>query len=82
VQSGTLAGRAAAEWLGGRRTALDEYEEELGDLFDAALARARRRRHDTLASYRHAARPDADVLRAGWIASPRYWEVQSEGGKP
>jgi hypothetical protein len=26
-----------------------------------------------LAFYRHAARPDADVLRASWIASPRYW---------
>jgi digeranylgeranylglycerophospholipid reductase len=73
VQSGALAGRAAAEWLGGRRCALDEYEEELGDVFDAGLARARRRRHDMLAFYRHAARPDADVLRASWIASPRYW---------
>jgi digeranylgeranylglycerophospholipid reductase len=76
VQSGTLAGRAAAEWLGGRRGALDEYEEELGDVFDAALARARQRRHDTLASYRRAARPDLDVLRAGWIASPRYWAAR------
>jgi digeranylgeranylglycerophospholipid reductase len=73
VQSGTLAGRAAAECLGGRRCALNEYEEELGDIFDAALARARQRRHDTLAAYRCAVRPDADLLRTGWIASPRYW---------
>jgi digeranylgeranylglycerophospholipid reductase len=82
VQSGTLAGRAAAQWLGGRRSALEEYEEELRDVFDAALARARRRRHDTLAAYRAAVRPNADALRAGWIASPRYWAAQSEGGKP
>ena len=44
VQSGALAGRAAADLLGGRAGALDDYEEELGDIFDAALGRALRRR--------------------------------------
>lgn len=73
VQSGTLAGRAAAAWLGGRRRALDEYEQELGDIFDAGLARARRRRRETLAAHRSAADADACALRAGWIASPHYW---------
>jgi len=73
VQSGTLAGRAAAEWLGGRAGALDEYEEELGDVFDAALARAHRRRRGVLATYERGARPDVEALRAGWIASPHYW---------
>lgn len=73
VQSGTLAGCAAAEWLGGRAGALQGYEQELGDVFDAALARARRRRREALALYRGAVRPDATALRAGWIASPHYW---------
>ena len=73
VQSGTMAGRAAAEWLGGRADALEDYEEELGDVFDAALSRARRRRAEVLARYENGSRPDADALRAGWIASPHYW---------
>jgi digeranylgeranylglycerophospholipid reductase len=73
VQSGTLAGRTAGEWLGGRCGALDAYEQELGDVFDVALARARRRRHQTLTCYGSAARPDARALRAGWITSPHYW---------
>ena len=73
VQSGTLAGRAAVEWLGGRCSALEAYEQELGDVFDVALDRARRRRDETLAYYRRAARPDPWALRAGWIASPHYW---------
>ena len=73
VQSGTLAGRAAVEWFGGRRSALDAYEQELGDVFDVALARARRRRHETLTCYRTGTRPDAHALRVGWISSPRYW---------
>jgi digeranylgeranylglycerophospholipid reductase len=73
VQSGTLAGRAAVEWLGGCRNALDAYEQELGDVFDVALARARRRRHETLTYYGSATRPDARALRAGWITSPHYW---------
>ena len=73
VQSGTLAGRAAAECLGGRAAALDEYEEELGDIFDAALARALRRRRALLAAYEGGARPEPSTLRAGWIAYPQYW---------
>jgi len=73
VQSGTLAGRAAAEWLGGRARALEEYEEELGELFDPVFARALRRRRKTLQFYQSGSRPDAHALRAGWIASPLYW---------
>jgi geranylgeranyl reductase family protein len=73
VQSGTRAGRAAAEWLGGCARALENYDEELGDVFDAALSRARRRRAVVLAGYETKRRPDADALRAGWIASPLYW---------
>ena len=74
VQSGTLAGRAAAAWLGGAATALDGYEDELADLFDAALTRAVRRRAALLAVAGAGAPPDAAALRGGWIAYPQYWE--------
>ena len=73
VQSGTLAGRAAAELLGGRACALADYEEELGDIFDVALNRALRRRREVLACYQNNGRPDARALRDGWIGSPHYW---------
>ena len=49
------------------------YEEELGDIFDAALNRALRRRRDVLACYAGGGRPDARALSDGWIASPHYW---------
>ena len=73
VQSGTLAGRAAVDWLAGRSGALSAYEEELGDIFDAALGRAQRRRREVLACYDDGGRPDAHTLSDGWIGSPRYW---------
>jgi geranylgeranyl reductase family protein len=73
VQSGALAGRAAADLIGGRVDALDEYEEELGDIFDAALGRALRRRRELLEYYGRGGQPDARALRDGWIASPHYW---------
>lgn len=73
VQSGALAGRAAADFLGDCASAIDSYEEELGDIFDAALNRALRRRREVLAHYAGGGRPDARVLSIGWIASPRYW---------
>lgn len=72
VISGALAGRAAALWLGGRAGALADYEEELGDLFDAALARALRRRRELLAA-QETGRVSAAALRAAWIAYPQYW---------
>ncbi len=73
VQSGTLAGQAAADALGSRASALHDYEEELGDVFDAALHRALRRRSQVLAHYGHGRRPDARALADGWISSPNYW---------
>ena len=73
VQSGTLAGRAAVDWLGGRATALCGYEEELGDIFDAALDRALRRRREVLARYQGGGRPDPRALTNGWIGSSNYW---------
>lgn len=73
AQSGTLAGQAAVDWLGGRANALGGYEEELGDIFDAALGRALRRRWAVLARYQGGGRPDARALTDGWIGSPNYW---------
>jgi digeranylgeranylglycerophospholipid reductase len=73
VQSGALAGRAAADFLSDGGGAIEDYEEELSDIFDAALNRALRRRSDVLACYANAGRPDARTLSDGWIASPHYW---------
>ena len=73
VQSGTMAGRAAADFVHGRAAALDDYEEELGDIFDAALNRALRRRQEVLARYQDGGHPDRAALEDGWIGSPRYW---------
>ena len=73
VQSGALAGRAAADWLAGESAALDDYQQELGDIFDAALGRALRRRRALLARYADCGRPDGRALSESWIASPYYW---------
>jgi geranylgeranyl reductase family protein len=62
VHSGRLAGAAAAA------RAPEEYEEELQDLYGAALERALRRRNELLA-----AKPEKAALRRGWIAYPEYW---------
>lgn len=63
VQSGRLAGEAAAT---GGATA---YQEELEDLFQAALSRALRRRRELLEQV-----PTKAALRRGWIAYPEYWQ--------
>jgi flavin-dependent dehydrogenase len=75
VQSGTMAGRAAAEFVRGH-AALDDYEKELGDVFDAALGRALRRRRELLACYADGGQPDTRVLVDSWIGSPRYWRPE------
>lgn len=71
--SGALAGEAAAGWIAGDAAALDEYAEDLDDLFGAALARALARREELLARFREGATPSAAALRRGWIAYPEYW---------
>ncbi len=63
VHSGRLAGEAAA------RNAPESYEEELHDVFGAALERALRRRRELLAQT-----PSKAALRRGWIAYPEYWQ--------
>lgn len=67
VRSGDLAGRAVAGWLAGNAAAMDEYEEELSELYDAPYARALRRRREVLRC------ASAATLRRGWITSPEYW---------
>lgn len=62
VHSGRLAGQAAAS---GR---FEEYEQELRDVYGAALDRALARRRELLRS-----RLDKAALRRGWIAYPEYW---------
>jgi flavin-dependent dehydrogenase len=63
VHSGRLAGAAAAA------RAPQDYEEELQDLYGAALERALRRRKELLR-----VKPEKAALRRGWIAYPEYWQ--------
>ena len=62
VHSGRLAGEAAV------RGTPEAYEEELEDVYGAALERALRRRRELLQSI-----PTKPALRRGWIAYPEYW---------
>jgi digeranylgeranylglycerophospholipid reductase len=73
VASGTMAGRAAADWLAGDAGALDDYAEDLADLFKPALDRALKRRREILDSYAGGETPTRAALRRGWIAYPEYW---------
>ena len=73
VYSGTLAGEAAAAWVGGEREADVRYEEELRGVLEPALARAVERRREIAARTRAGAPSDPAVLRRGWIAYPEYW---------
>jgi len=63
VHSGRLAGQAAAE---GNAQA---YQEDLEDLYGAALERAVLRRRELLNS-----KMEKSALRRGWIAYPEYWQ--------
>jgi geranylgeranyl reductase family protein len=62
VHSGRLAGEAAA------RGTPEAYEEELRDVFGAALGRALARRRELLERGL-----TKSALRRGWIAYPEYW---------
>ena len=63
VHSGRLAGQAAAT---GKH---EEYEEELEDVYRAALDRALARRRELLNS-----KFEKAALRRGWITYPEYWQ--------
>jgi len=62
VQSGRLAGEMATN------SDAAAYQEELEDLFQAALERALRRRRELMENV-----PTKAALRRGWIAYPEYW---------
>ncbi len=63
VHSGRLAGQAAAS---GR---FQDYEDELEDVYRAALDRALARRRELLSSSM-----EKQNLRRSWIAYPEYWQ--------
>lgn len=63
VHSGRMAGEAAV------RAEPEAYQEELEDVYGAALERALRRRRELLQST--FAKP---ALRRSWIAYPEYWQ--------
>jgi digeranylgeranylglycerophospholipid reductase len=73
VASGAMAGQAAADWLAGEKDALDDYADDLTDLFKPALDRALKRRREILDSYASGHAPSRAALRRGWIAYPEYW---------
>lgn len=73
VQSGRLAGQAAAACIAGEPHAGRDYEEELENLFRASLDRAVRRRRELAAICAAGAVPGKPALRRGWIAYPEYW---------
>jgi geranylgeranyl reductase family protein len=73
VISGRLAGEAAAAWIAGRADALDDYSEDMEDLFGPSLALALKRRSRLLDTYSRHGRPEETDLRGGWIAYPQYW---------
>jgi geranylgeranyl reductase family protein len=80
VISGEAAGASAARFLAGASGALADYEEDIRDQFETALARAvARRRAMTRSWVRPEARADA-MHRRGWIAFPEYFDQAPERG--
>jgi digeranylgeranylglycerophospholipid reductase len=72
VLSGNRAGEYANLWLQGDLEALDDYREELEDLFKPGLDRACKRRQNILQAFRRDS-PTGEELRNNWIAYPEYW---------
>ncbi len=75
VMSGALAGEAAANRTAGTAGALDDYAEEIEDLFGASLRRAVARRRELERAFADSDPQPAD-LRRGWIAYPEYWAAR------
>ena len=73
VYSGRLAGETAAAWVAGNPAAGADYEDELRDVFQAALDRAVRRRRELAARHGSGAPAGRADWRRGWIAYPEYW---------
>ena len=73
VESGRLAGAAAANYLAGERNAGRMYDDELRDLFAVALSRSVQRRRRLISRYDNGRQPSHQDLRDAWIAYPEYW---------
>ncbi len=72
VISGHYAGTCAAALKGGDGDALEDYQEDLEDLFKPGLDRACKRRQQILNAFRNGG-PSREELRTNWIAYPEYW---------
>lgn len=68
VDSGRLAGEYASRIVAGEAHAGAAYQEELDDLYGAALERALVRRRELVNS-----RMEKSALKRGWIAYAEYW---------
>jgi geranylgeranyl reductase family protein len=73
VSSGRLAGAAAARFLAGQKSALNDYRDDLDDLFGESLKRALRRRRQLLQRHLVGERPSLRAQRSAWIAYSEYW---------
>lgn len=73
VQSGRLAGQAAAALIAGDDDAVEDYRDELQSLFGRALARAVLRRRELAAALTSGRVSRKAALRRSWIAYPQYW---------
>jgi digeranylgeranylglycerophospholipid reductase len=73
VMSGERAGQAAAEFVGGARRALENFEEDLRDHFESALSRALRVRRYLDGQWGMLQASRDEVLRRGWIAFEEYF---------
>ncbi len=76
VISGERAGQAAVDFLQlGKTRALQDYEEDIRDQFEASIMRAVARRQ-WMAQYWNTEAAKADALhRRGWIAFSEYFDV-------
>ncbi|MBV1701844.1 MAG: NAD(P)/FAD-dependent oxidoreductase [Hyphomicrobiales bacterium] len=78
VQSGRMAGEAAAQFVRGKRGALDDYAEEIDDVFGPSLKRAVFRRARLMRESSSLQPPNNAQLRESWIAFPQYWEAMTD----
>lgn len=73
VISGERAGAAVSAWLAGEGEALEDFEEDIRDHYEASLARAVQQRRRLARIWQTPqAREDAS-LRPGWIAFDEYF---------
>lgn len=75
VQSGRMAGEAAVQYVRGKPDALDDYAQEMDDVFGPSLKRAVHRRTQLMRESSTLHPPSSAQLRASWIAFPQYWEA-------